>query len=90
MNPHHARVPTVLFIAGLACTVVAATADLVMAQEPGQIVEIEWGGQPTKAKIEHCMEEKNACYLYVWDAESEHWSKGTVFMQMREIRGLND
>ena len=54
----------------------------------GDIVEIQWGGQPTKAKIEHCT--SDACYLYIWDAGSAKWSDGTLWKATSEIRGLKD
>jgi hypothetical protein len=54
----------------------------------GDIVEIQWGGQPTKAKIEHCT--SDACDLYLWDAGSAKWSNGTLWKSKSEIRGLKD
>jgi hypothetical protein len=54
----------------------------------GDIVEITWGGRPTKARIEHCT--SDACYLYIWDAGTAKWSDGTLWMSKGEIRGLKD
>ena len=52
----------------------------------GDIVEIQWGGQPTKAKIDRCT--SDACDLYIWDATSDKWSAGTLWKSKSEIRGL--
>ena len=52
----------------------------------GDIVEIQWGGQPTKARIGHCT--SDACDLYIWDAASAKWSEGTLWKAKSEIRGL--
>ena len=54
----------------------------------GDIVEIQWGGKPTKARVEHCT--SDACDLYLWDASSAKWSNGTLWMSKKEIRGLKD
>jgi hypothetical protein len=54
----------------------------------GDIVEIQWGGQPTKARIDHCRSE--GCDLYLWDAGSAKWSDGTLWKATSEIRGLKD
>ena len=54
----------------------------------GDIVEIQWGGQPTKARIDHCT--SDACDLYLWDAGSAKWSDGTLWKAKSEIRGLKD
>jgi hypothetical protein len=54
----------------------------------GDIVEITWGGRPTKARIEHCT--SDACYLYIWDAGTAKWSDGTLWMSKGEIRGLKE
>jgi hypothetical protein len=35
----------------------------------GDIVEIQWGGHPTKARIDHCRSE--GCDLYLWDTGSD-------------------
>jgi hypothetical protein len=55
---------------------------------PGDIVEIQWGGHPTKARIDHCRSE--GCDLYVYDASSGKWSDGTLWKATNEIRGLRD
>jgi len=54
----------------------------------GDIVEIQWGGHPTKARIDHCRSE--GCDLYLWDAGSGKWSDGTLWVATSEIRGLKD
>ena len=54
----------------------------------GDIVEIQWGGQSTKARIDHCRSE--GCDLYLWDAGSAKWSDGTLWKATSEIRGLKD
>ena len=54
----------------------------------GDVVEIEWGGQPTKAKVEHCT--SDACDLYLWDSSSGRWSGGTLSQPKAKIRGLHD
>ena len=54
----------------------------------GDIVEIQWGGHPTKARIDHCRNE--GCDLYLWDAGSARWSDGTLWVATSEIRGLKD
>jgi hypothetical protein len=54
----------------------------------GDIVEIQWGGHPTKARIDHCRSE--GCDLYLWDAGSARWSDGTLWVATSEIRGLKD
>jgi hypothetical protein len=54
----------------------------------GDIVEIQWGGHPTKARIDHCRSE--GCDLYLWDTGSVKWSDGTLWKATSEIRGLRD
>jgi hypothetical protein len=54
----------------------------------GDIVEINWGGHPTRARIDHCRSE--GCDLYLWDASSAKWSDGTLWVATREIRGLKE
>jgi hypothetical protein len=54
----------------------------------GEIVEIQWGGHPTKARIDHCRNE--GCDLYLWDAASGRWSDGTLWKASSEISGLKD
>jgi hypothetical protein len=54
----------------------------------GDIVEVQWGGHPTKARIDHCRSE--GCDLYLWDASSAKWSDGTLWMATSEIRGLKE
>ena len=91
MQPLPTRVPVVLFIAGLAAAMVAATPNFVTAKElgsAGDIVEIEWGGQPTRARIDHCT--SDACDVYLWDAGSSKWSAGTLWKPKSEIRGLKE
>ena len=51
-------------------------------------MEIDWGGQPTKAKVEHCT--SDACDLYLWDGSSAKWSAGTLSQPKDKIRGLHD
>ena len=53
---------------------------------PGDIVEIRWAGQPTKARIAQCT--SDACDLYIWDVVSSRWSDGTLWKAKSEIRGL--
>ena len=52
----------------------------------GDIVEIQWGGKPTKARIDRCT--SDACDLYLWDSGSAKWSNGTLWKSKSEIRGL--
>ena len=54
----------------------------------GDIVEIQWGGHPTKARIDKCRSE--GCDLFLWDAASGKWSDGTLWKATNEIRGLRD
>ena len=54
----------------------------------GDIVEIQWGGHPTKARIDTCRAE--GCDLYLWDAATGKWSDGTLWKATNEIRGLRD
>jgi hypothetical protein len=49
---------------------------------------MDWGGQPTRAKVEHCT--SDACDLYLWDANSSTWSGGTLAQPKDKIRGLRD
>ena len=51
----------------------------------GDIVEIQWNGHPTKARVDHCR--TGGCDLYLWDAATGKWSDGTLWMATNEIRG---
>ena len=68
-------------------TLCAAFGSQANAQgKKGDIVQIDWGGQRTKARIEHCA--SDSCDLYLWDAAAARWSDGTLWKSKSEIRGL--
>jgi hypothetical protein len=54
----------------------------------GDVVEIDWGGQSTRAKVERCT--SDACDLHLWDSSSAKWSEGTLSQPKDKIRGLHD
>src|SRR5947209_12055461 len=79
-KPNGPRWPPAMVVVLVLCPALALQANAVGSA--GDIVEIQWGGHPTKARVAQCT--SNACDLYLWDAGAGRWSDGTLWMRSEE------